>query len=147
MNELIDNIKENTKIMIKDKEYIVKTKTYYGIEEDSEAYYIKYIMNTGDTLVIIPDDDLIYIGNIIENMNYKKIEKNKIKYNEMVFNKTGEGNQYIKNIEFGKDVEGKCIFEDYESEDKIISLGFLPEENRRADILADIVKIEDIEIK
>lgn len=55
MEELINNIKENVKIKIKGKDYIVKTKTLYGIEEDEDAYYYKCILNTGDTLVIIPD--------------------------------------------------------------------------------------------
>lgn len=34
MEALINNIKENAKITINGKEYIVKTKTLYGIEED-----------------------------------------------------------------------------------------------------------------
>lgn len=144
MDELIKNIKENAKITIKGKEYIVKTKTLYGIKEDEEAYYYKCIMNTGDTLVIIPDDNLLYIGKEIENMEYERTEKTVLKYNGKTFNITGDGNQFIKNIEFGENVEGKCIFEDFESEDQIISLGFLPDKNERADILADIIEVEDI---
>lgn len=67
-----------------------------------------------------------------------------------LFSKTGEGHQYITNIEFGNEdeVEGKCIFEDYEAENNIISLGILPDrENEKADVYADILSIEDIEIK
>ena len=53
-------------------------------------------------------------------------------------------------IEFGNEdeVEGKCIFEDYESENNIISLGILPDkENLKADVYADILSKEDIEVK
>jgi hypothetical protein len=146
MEALINNIKENAKITINGKEYIVKTKTLYGIEEDTEAYYYKCIMNTGDTLVIIPDDNLLYIGKEIEGMKYERPEENALKYNGKTFNKTGDGNQFIKNIEFGTDVEGKCVFEDFESQDQIISLGYLPDEDKRADILADIIDINDIKI-
>lgn len=146
MEALINNIKENAKLTINGKEYIVKTKTLYGIEEDAETYYYKCIMNTGDTLVIIPDDNLLYIGKEIENMKYDRTEKNVLKYNGKIFNKTGDGNQFIKKIEFGTDVEGKCIFEDFESQDQIISLGYLPDEDKRADILADIIDINDIKI-
>jgi hypothetical protein len=67
----------------------------------------------------------------------------------MVFNKTGEGHQLITNIEFGNEdeVEGKCIFEDYESGNNIISLGVLPDKgNIKADVLADILNIDDIKI-
>lgn len=73
MEELINNIKENVKININGKDYIVKTKTLYGIEE-------------------------------------------------------------------------KCIFEDFVSQDQIISLGYLPDEERRADILADIIDIKNIKV-
>ena len=146
MDELIKNIKEDAKLIINEKEYIVKTKTFYGIKEDDEAYYIKCIMDTGDTLVIIPVDDLMYIGKEIENMEYERAEDTVLKYNGKTFNKTGDGNQYIRNIEFGTNVEGKCIFEDFEGKDQIISLGYLPDKDRRADILADIIDINDIKI-
>ena len=54
-------------------------------------------MNTGDTLVIIPDDNLLYIGKEIENMEYERTEKTVLKYNGKTFNITGDGNQFIKN--------------------------------------------------
>ena len=82
-------------------------------------------------------------------MNYYRISKDKISYNSVIFNKTGEGNQFITKIEFGDadEVEGKCIFEDYESNNNIISLGILPDkENSKADVYADIIDIEDIVI-
>lgn len=70
-----------------------------------------------------------------------------IKYNNLIFNKTGDGHQFITNIEFGNkdEIEGKCVFEDYESDNNIISLGVLTEkENIRADVYADILNLEDI---
>ena len=36
MDELIKNIKEDAKLIINEKEYIVKTKTFYGIKEKNE---------------------------------------------------------------------------------------------------------------
>ena len=146
MEELINNIKENVKINITGKDYIVKTKTLYGIEEDEDAYYYKCILNTGDTLVIIPDDDLIYIGKEIENLKFRRPEESVLFYNENLFGKVGDGNQFIKNIEFGTGIEEKCIFEDFVSQDQIISLGYLPDEERRADILADIIDIKNIKV-
>ena len=146
MEELINKIKENVKININGKDYIVKTKTLYGIEEDEDAYYYKCILNTGDTLVIIPDDDLIYIGKEIENLKFRRPEESVLFYNENLFVKVGDGNQFIKNIEFGTGIEEKCIFEDFVSQDQIISLGYLPDEERRADILADIIDIKNIKV-
>ena len=62
MEELIKSLNENTKVLIKGVEYIVKTKTWYSIVEDENASYIKCELSDGKVLVIIPDDDLIYIG-------------------------------------------------------------------------------------
>ena len=149
MKDLINKINENSKIIIKGKKYIIKTKTWYSIEEDKMTSYIKCELSEDNVLVIIPDDELIYIGKAIENMNYQRLSKDSIKYNNTIFNKTGEGHQFITKIEFGNEnlVEGKCIFEDYEYENNIISLGILTDKgNVRADIYADILNIEDIKI-
>lgn len=81
-------------------------------------------------------------------MIYEKISEDTIKYNDKLFRKAGEGHQFITKIEFENEVEGKSIFEDYETENNIISLGILPDkENVRADVCVDILNIEDIEIK
>lgn len=147
MKDLINKLNQNTKIDIKGDNYIVKTKTWYTIEEDETASYIKCELTNNKVLVIIPDDELVYIGKVIENMKYERISEDIIKYNNLVFNKTGEGHQFITKIEFGgkDEVEGKCIFEDYEADNNIISLGILTEkENIRADVYADILNLEDI---
>ncbi len=127
----------------------MKLKHGIGIEEDNSTSYIKCELSDNKVLVIIPDDKLIYIGEIISNMKYERVSEDKISYNNVVFNKTGDGHQFIKNIEFGNEdeVEGKCIFEDYEAGNNIISLGVLPDkDNVRADVFADILELEDIKV-
>lgn len=149
MEKLISRLKQNTQIIIKNEEYVVKTKTWYSIEEDETASYIKCELSNNKVLVIIPDDELIYIGEVIEDLKFERISEDEIKYNNIIFNKSGEGHQFVTNIEFGNEdeVEGKCIFEDYEAENNIISLGILiDKENVRADVYADILNIEDIEV-
>ena len=78
---------------------------------------------------------------------YKRITADQIEYHNMIFNKMGEGHQFIKEIEFGKEdeVEGRCTFEDYELNNYIISLGIL-ENNIKADVYASIINMNDIEI-
>lgn len=150
MEKLINYLKQDVHIIIRGEEYIVKTKTWYSIEEDETAAYIKCELSGNRMLVIIPDDELVYIGKGIENMQYERISEEVIKYENIEFTKTGDGHQFVKNIEFGNEneVEGKCIFEDYESENHIISLGILPDkDNVRADVYADILEIGEIEIK
>ena len=149
MKDLISKLNNNTLMIINGKKYTVKTKTWYSIEEDETVLYVKCELSNNKVLVIIPDDNLIYIGKVMEKMRYERISDDKIKYNNILFNKTGEGHQFIKKIEFGNEdeVEGKCIFEDFESENRIISLGTLPDkENLKADVYADILNMSDIEI-
>ena len=149
MKDLITSLKPNVHIIIKGKEYIVKTKTWYSIEEDETTSYIKCELSDNKMLVIIPDDGLIYIGQVIDNMQYERISDEVIRYKDVKFTKTGDGHQFVKNIEFGNEneVERKCIFEDYESENYIISLGILPDkDNVRADVYADILEVEDINV-
>ena len=78
MQELISKIKNNTNIRIKDEEYVVRTKAWYSIEEDKNTSYVKCELSNNKVLVIIPDDELMYIGTIIDNMDYKRINDNQI---------------------------------------------------------------------
>lgn len=52
-------------------------------------------------LVIIPEAELIYIGKVIKNMKYERISEENIKYDNLIFNKTGNKHQFIKSVEFG----------------------------------------------
>ena len=82
-------------------------------------------------------------------MKYEKLSEDKLIYNNIIYNKVGDGHQFITNIEFGNEdeVEGKCLFEDYEAEDKIISLGILTDKgNIKADVYANVLNLEDIKI-
>lgn len=94
--------------------------------------------------------NLSIFGKVIGDMKYERISEDKIQYNNKTFNKTGGGHQFIINIEFGNkdEVEGNCIFEDYEIENNVISLGILTDkENIKADVYADILSREDIKIR
>lgn len=147
MKNLINELNENTKLQIKDEIVMVKTKTWYSIEEDTSVSYIKCELSNNMTLVIIPDDELMYVGNVIENLDYKRLSDDSILYNDRIFKKTGNGHQFITKIEFGSEetVEGKCIFEDYESDNNIISLGILTDKgNIKADVYAEIIEEDDI---
>ena len=149
MKEFINKIKQNAEIQINNERYTIKTKTWYSIEEDSSASYIKCEMSNNKVLVIIPDEELIYVGKVIANMQFERISEDELLYESRKYKRTGGGHQYITKIEFGnkEEVEGKCIFEDFESGEYVISLGVLPEKgNERADVFSEVIKIDDISI-
>lgn len=147
MKEIIENIRKNNVIVIKNKKYTVKSKTWYSIVEDESASYIKCELSEDKVLVIIPSDNIIYVGEVIENMNYQKIDDETIEYKNERFIKVGDGHQYIKNIEFGDEnlIEGKCTFADYDGENHVISLGYLEDKKIEADVYALKLVASDIE--
>ena len=125
-----------------------------NIEGNNYTYHDTYFGGTrfmGEEVVYCNSNKPIW------GMNYYGVTLDKTLGEEAMDNvlrpaliKAGEGHQFITKIEFGNEdeVEGKFIFEDYEAENNIISLGILPDkENVRADVYADILNIEDIEIK
>lgn len=146
MKNLIKNLLQGSVIEIKDKKYEVKTKTFYTIEEDKNVSYVKCELSDDKVLVVIPEDNYMYIGEVIKNMKYQQKDKETIIYENKEYKKTGDGHQIIVNIEFGSqdEVEGKCEFEDYECEDKVISLGILTDKKERADVFAKVINLEQI---
>lgn len=148
MENFIRNLLQESIIEIKEKKYKVKTKTFYTIEEDKNVSYVKCELSNNKVLVVIPEDDYMYIGEVIPNMNYEYKDSETIIYENEKYTKTGEGHQIIINIEFGSEdeVEGKCEFSDYESGDKVISLGVLTDKNERADVFAKVISLEDVKI-
>ncbi len=148
MYELMNKLKENTKIEIQGEPCVVKSKTWYSLEEDETASYIKCNLSNHKCLVIVPDDDLIYLVED-ENKPYEIISDDMIKYQDRIYTKVGEGHQFVTKQEFGneEEIEGRCIFEDYQSDNYLISLGVLPDkENSKADIFGRILNLEDIKI-
>lgn len=148
MIDLLNRINKNTKLKIKGKAYQVLTKTWYATLEDSETEYVKCELTNNKTLVLIPSENLVYIGSVINDLKYKRLSETEIEYNDKIFYKTGEGHQYIKRIDFGNEteVEGKCVFEDYESDNYIISLGVLSDSGIRADVYAEILELKELNI-
>ena len=146
MEELLKQIKKNRTITIKGIPYLIKTKTWYSIEEDKTTSYVKCELSQNQVLVLSPADGIIYLGKVVEALPYQRVSEEEIVYRGEVLYKTGEGHQFITKIEFGKkeEVEGACIFEDFEANKKIISLGYLTERKKRADVLAEILEIDDI---
>ena len=135
-------------LQVKDEKYEVKTKTFYTIEEDKNISYVKCELSNNKVLVIIPEDDFMYIGEIIEDMKYQRIDAETINYQNEQYSKTGEGHQIIMNVEFGNEneVEGRCEFEDYEADAKVISLGILIDKNVRADVYAEVIELSDVKL-
>jgi hypothetical protein len=148
--EFINNIREGCKIRINGVLYDVLSKTHYSSKENPDGNHVKCKLSNNKVLVIIPDE-LIYIGEIDNNLPVNFIDDNSILVNNKKFIKTATGCQIVRYVDFGKDedVERECEFIDYESEDgkRVISFGILVENNEQADVNAEIINISDIKIE
>lgn len=145
--ELIKNLKADKKINIKGNDYDVLAKTWHTMVEMPELEYVKCQLSEGKVLVVLPKDEIIFFGYMVENIKYKKIDNKTIEYNGEIMTDAGNGTQIIKQIEFGdrKLIEGNCICDDWQSDTHYLSLGILTEENNKiADIYAEFIGEKDI---
>jgi hypothetical protein len=141
MNKLLNEIKSFRKINIENEDYFVKTMAKHSIKEDDSVLYYKFEPSNDKVIIIIPDDNFIYLGEVIADMEYDRINENQIKYKNQIFNKVGAGTQFVKEIIFGteEEVERDCIFEDFQLNNEIISLGILTDKNVKADVYARVI--------
>ncbi len=145
MQDLIDKIITNKRIKINDNEYDVQSLTKYNtIEKEDEVYYKAVLSN--HVILVILDDEVSYIGKIVENLNYKE-ELKYLVYEGNKYKFLGSGNQKVLEIIFGTNVEEECFYKDYEFEDNIISLGILTtKDNEKADVLAKYIYNSEIKV-
>lgn len=143
MKELIENITEGKKIIIKGKEYVVVSKAFYRTDIN-KLEYVKIVLSEHKILVISDTDNYICIGDVIKDIIPETYDKESFVYNDMKYNKTTKDYQRVVNVEFGNstNTEGDLWYIDYESEDgnNIISLTV----DSKADCLLEIISIEDV---
>ena len=149
MKNLI-NLKQNSFIEINGKKYQVLTKTTY-ITNSSTDEYIKYILSNHNILVVIPVDEMIYLGNIVEDFEKNMTFSKSITYKNKQFSQVASDYQIVKSVDFGnpQEVEGEVFWADYaceEDEQTYISCAYVPKTNKRADIVGTILDKNDIKI-
>ncbi len=148
--EKLLNLVKNQKIFINGEEFEVLSKTIY-ITQSSTDEYIKYILSAHKILVVIPTDEMIYIGEIVEPFEDKHNFSKEIKYKSNIFKKIASDYQVVKCVEFGnpQEVEGEVEWADYacdEMPEIYISCAFVPKINNRADIVGKIINLDNIKI-
>lgn len=146
MNELVEKIIKNKKILINGIKYKVFSLTEYQLLEDENEIYYKAILDDHKILAIL-DNEVSYFGGIVPNLNYTNNDDETITYKNNVYSLVGKGNQRVKKVMFGdyNNIEKDCLYTDYEYADNIISLGILTSENNKvADVAAEYIKNTDI---
>lgn len=151
LNNLIEKIKEGSRLRINGKEYNVLTKSIYSPLSDVNLTYAKFVLSTHKILVVVPYADFLCIGHIENVFGDGKDFPETIAYNGQVFNKLDEDYQIVRHLVFGNPMiaEGEVAYADYsnESSNICISLGLISKDNTRADIIQTILSIDDIQVE
>lgn len=146
--EYINRINSNTKLEILGQKYDVLSKTSYYTKNNPEVSYYKMVLTNHKILLILLEDDMAYIGEVNNNLGYRKSDNETITLDNSVYKKIVEDYQYVNKIEFGdkSNVEFECDYTDYESEDgtTVISVATLRPENVPDDTIVKKLNIEDI---
>ena len=148
MNTIIEKITEGSTLVIKDKPYKVLGKALYATQSEPEITYAKVLLEEHNVLVLIPSDNIIYLGHnegrIPEFDSFKKT----VRFAGKEFKQVAHDYQLVSRVEFGSllDVEGEVEFWDYEADDSIVSVAVVSRNKERADIVAKYLSLSDIEV-
>ena len=151
MQLLIEKITNKSKLNIFGQIFNVKAKARYIAVQNPENEYYKIFLNSHNVLVLSPIDNFVYFGTDVENIGLESPFEKEIEYNNKKYELINEDYQILVKLEFGSplETEGEVEFWDYQCEDnqdELISIGIVKRTNKRADIVAKIISIEEIKI-
>ncbi len=148
MFKLIEAIKENSKIRVRGKDYNVLAKVLYVTESETQKWYAKIQLENHFVLVISPYDDYMYFGYVGDAMKCGFPSPETLEFEGNLYKKDADDYQMVKQFVFGDflTMEGEVQFSDYSYEDKIISLGLLTRTGKRADVYAEVIALEEVEV-
>lgn len=144
------NLKQNSHIKINNTTYEVLSKTSYMTMSSQDVYY-KYILTDHNILVVIPTDEVVYMGKIVEDFEQGLNFSQTITYEGNVYEQVASDYQVVKSVEYGnpQEVEGEVVWADYQNEDieqTYISCAWVYKTNKRADIVGTMLTPEQIQL-
>lgn len=151
MFNLIERITENCAVSVCGEKHYVRSKTLYVTEGELTNWYAKMVFEDHSILVVAPFDEFMYFGRI-ENIFGDGWEfPEEIEYNGVKFEKAAADYQIVKHLVFGDPLvaEGEVEYADYSSEDAeevVLSLAVVSRTKKRADVVAKVVEMADIEL-
>jgi len=145
---LLERITENSTIIYKGKKYKVLGKALYTTQNDPESVYVKMLLEGHHVLVVSPEDKMAYFGKNEGRLASFDSFGASIDFNGKKFEYVNRDYQMVLKIEFGfpLDIEGEVEYWDYEAEDIIVSIAVVSRTKERADVVAEYITFDDIEV-
>lgn len=151
LETLIHDIKEGTRLRIRNDEYKAIAKSLYVTQSNPEDYYAKVFFEDHYVMAISPSDDFLCFGKDIGQLPFEYPSPDSFDYEGETYQKVCSDYQIVKELVFGSplNTEGEVKYTDYEGKNddtKIISIGPVVRTGTRADIIAEIIDLKDISI-
>lgn len=145
---LISKIIEGSSVKINQDKYKVLGKVFYVTQNDPESSYAKILLEDHHVLVLVPSDKVAYFGKNEGRLVEFDLYPSEVEYKGKSYKQMNHDYQIATCIEFGSplEVEGEVEFWDYEFENLIISVAVVSRDKKRADVVAQYIPYDDIEI-
>jgi len=148
MFDLIDAIYKDSILEINGHKYKAIAKVKYVTETETNNWYVKIQLEGHYVLVIAPFDEYMYFGKIGETYPCDFPIPDSILYNGESYTKDAEDYQMVKEFMFGDflSMEGEVRYADFSCDESIISLGIILRTQKRADVYAEVIDLDDVKI-
>lgn len=145
---LLNKIIEGCSVRINGEKYRVLGKTLYVTQKEPESLYAKILLDDHQVLVLAPSDKVAYFGKNVGKLTEFDFYPLEVEFGRKVYKQINHDYQITTNIEFGSplEVEGEVEFWDYEVEDLIISVAVVSRDKKRADVVAQYILYNEIEV-
>lgn len=145
---LLDEIIEGASIKINGDEYKVLGKGFYVTQGDPESSYAKILLEDHHVLVLVPSEKVAYFGKNVGRLTEFDLYPSEVEYEGKSYKQMNHDYQIATCIEFGSplEVEGEVEFWDYEVENLIISVAVVSRDKKRADVVAQYISYDDINV-
>lgn len=151
LEKTIENLSSHNKLLVKGCTKSIASVVKYCTYEEPTSYYFKIMTDDHYVLVVSLNENYAYYGTIIPKVTASFLKKKYITYKGNKFTKTNSGYQVVDRIILGDSriIEGEVSFVDFSCEKlaQIISAAIVSRTGKRADVLAEIIDINDLDIQ
>ncbi len=145
---LLDKITEGASVKINGDGYKILGKVFYVTQGDPKSSYAKILLENHYVLVLVPSEKVAYFGKNKGRLAEFDLYPSKVEFEGKLYNQINHDYQIATQIVFGSplEVEGEVEFWDYEVENLIISVAVVSRDKKRADVVAQYIPYDNIEI-
>ena len=148
MEKLLKSITPGKLISIKGKTLKARAKSVYVAQSQPLISYTKIFMEEHHVLVICSKEKFAYFGKDVGSIGFAPPFQKNITYKGLTYQLISHDYQIVTCLEFGDplETEGEVEYWDYQSDNYLLSIAVIKRNNKRSDIVAQIISPDDIRV-